>query len=260
MALTDTAIRNAKPRASAWKLKDGAKGSRDGGGLHVLIKPSGAKLFRWDYRRPVTGKPNTLSFGAYPATSLAGARAHRDEARQLLAQGIDPGTHRKATKAAGREQAANSFEVISREWLASKAPGWESSHTDKQKSRLEKHLLPLIGDKPVGAITVADLRPLLTSMAKKVEQLHRVMGIASDVFRFAIATGRAENDPAHALKAALPPRQKKSFPTITDPNRIGGLLRAIDGYDTGTLQVKCALRLAPLTFVRPGELQKARWS
>lgn len=96
-------------------------------------------------------------------------------------------------------------------------------------------------------------------MTKYVEQLHRVMGIASDVFRFAIATGRAENDPAHALKAALPPRQKQSFPTIMDPTRIGGLLRAIDGYDTGTLQVKCALRLAPLTFVRPGELRMARW-
>lgn len=260
MALTDTAIRSAKPLAKGWKLKDGAKGSRDGGGLHVLIKPNGAKLFRMDYRRPVTGTPNTLSLGAYPATSLATARAERDKARQLLAQGIDPGSHRKATKAAGREQAGNSFEVIAREWLASKATGWESSHTDKQKSRLEKHLLPRVGDKPIGDIAVADLRPLLVSMAKHVEQLHRVMGIASDVFRFAIATGRAEQDPAHALKVALPPRQKQSFPTITDPVAIGGLLRAIDGYDTGTFQVKCALRLAPLTFVRPGELRMARWT
>lgn len=258
MALTDTAIRNAKPQPKRWRLKDGAKGLRDGGGLYLVIEPNGAKLFRMDYRRPVTGTPNTLSLGAYPATSLASARAKRDEARQLLAQGIDPSSHRKAARAAGREQAANSFEVIAREWLASKATGWEPSHTEKQKSRLEKHLLPRIGDKPISEITVADLRPLLASMTKYVEQLHRVMGIASDVFRFAIATGRAENDPAHTLKAALPPRQKQSFPTITDPTRIGGLLRAIDGYDTGTLQVKCALRLAPLTFVRPGELRMAR--
>jgi integrase len=112
---------------------------------------------------------------------------------------------------------------------------------------------------PVSMIGVADLRPLLTSMADHTEQLHRVMSLASEVFRFAVATGRGERDPAHDLRSALPPRRKKSFATLTDPTAIGGLLRAIDGYTTGTFQVKCALKLAPLTFVRPGELRMARW-
>lgn len=261
MALTDTAIRNAKPQPKGWKLKDGAKGSRDGGGLYLLVKPNGAKLFRLDYRRPVTGKPNTLSLGAYPAVSLAEARAERDNARRLLAQGIDPGAHRKAGKAAGRELAANSFEAIAREWLAVRAHGWTEKNLQKMTDRLQNHAFPAIGATPISQLGVSDIRPLLTRLVDRgfIEQAHRVCSTISRVFRYAMALEKADRNPADALSDTLPPRPKRNFAHITDPKKIGELLRAIHGY-SGTFPVECALKLAPLLFVRPGELRAAEWT
>ncbi len=251
--LTDTAIRKAKPGSAPIKM-------RDGGGLYLLLQPDGARWWRWDYRRPVTGKRNTLSLGVYPDTGLADARRRQAEARKLLAAGIDPGENRKAIKSAGAEQAANSFEVIAGEWLATRKAGWTDSHHAKQVARLENHAFPWIGKKPIAEVGVADLRPLLDKMAKAEhnEQAHRVMAAISSVFKYAIATERAERNPAADLSAAMPPRRKRSFPTITDPKAIGGLLRAIYGYQ-GTATTIAALKLAPLTFVRPGELRAARW-
>ena len=252
--LTDTNIRSAKPGAKATKL-------RDGNGLYVLINTDGSRWWRLDYRRPVTGKRNTLSLGTYPEVGLAAARGRREEARRQLAAGIDPGLHRKATKAAGVERAANSLEAVAREWLAVKAHGWTESHLAKQQARLENHVFPWIGKLPISEIGVAEIRPLLKRCVDSDhhEQAHRVMAVLSNVFKFAIATERAERNPAADLGASLPARRKRHFATLTDPARIGGLLRAIYGYD-GSVVTAAALKLAPLTFVRPGELRGARWS
>jgi integrase len=254
MPLTDTAIRKTKPEQKPLKL-------RDGGGLYLILRPDGARWWRLDYRRPVSGKRNTLSLGTYPATSLAEARTERDLARKQLSKGIDPGEHRKAEQSAGIERAANSFEVIAREWLVIKAHGWTNSHHGKQQMRLEGHVFPWIGKKPIAEVGVADLRPLLARMVERShhEQAHRVMAAISSVFKFAVATERAERNPAADLGAALPSRRKRSFPTITDPKLVGGLLRAMDGY-RGEAVTAAALKLAPMTFVRPGELRGARWA
>ncbi|HJS34539.1 MAG TPA: integrase arm-type DNA-binding domain-containing protein, partial [Pseudoxanthomonas sp.] len=187
MPLTDTAIRKTKPEEKPIKL-------RDGGGLYLILRPDGARWWRLDYRRPLSGKRNTLSLGTYPDTGLAEARAERDRARKQLAAGIDPGEHRKAEQSAGAERASNSFEVISREWLAVKAHGWTESHHAKQRVRLEAHVLPWIGKKPITDVGVSDLRPLLNRMVERShhEQAHRVMAAISSVFKYAVATERAE--------------------------------------------------------------------
>lgn len=251
--LTDTAIRSKKPVAKPSKL-------RDGNGLYVLINPDGSRWWRLDYRRPITGKRNTLSLGTYPEIGLAAARARREEARRQLASGIDPGHLRKSAKAAGVERAGNSLEAIAREWLSVKAHGWTDSHLAKQQSRLENHVFPWVGKTPIAEISVADVRPLLKRCVDSGhhEQAHRVMAALSSVFKFAIATERAERNPAGDLGAALPARRKRHFATLTDPVLIGALLRAIDGY-RGSPVTAAALKLAPLTFVRPGELRGARW-
>ena len=252
--LTDTAIRSAKPGTKVGKL-------RDGGGLYLLVTTDGSRLWRFDYRRPVTGKRNTLGVGSYPEVGLAAARTKRDEVRRQLAAGIDPGEQRKAVKAAGVERAANSFEAIAREWLGVKAHSWTESHLSKQQARLENHAFPWIGKRPIAELGVADIRPLLKRCVDSDhhEQAHRVMAAISSVFKLAIATERAERNPAGDLGAALPARRKRHFPTLTDPDQIGGLLRAIDGYQ-GSQVTAAALKLAPLTFVRPGELRGARWA
>jgi len=251
--LTDTTIRKAKPTETDLKL-------RDGRGLYLLLRPNGARWWRWDYRRPVTGKRNTLSLGTYPDVSLADARERHSTARKLLAAGVDPGENRKATKAARAENAANSFEVVGREWLALKAKEWVDEHLDRQTARLANHVFPYIGNKPIMDVGVGDLRPIINRINKAghVEQLHRVMACVSNVFKYAIATERAERNPAADLSAAMPAHNKRSYATITDPQEIGKLLRAMNGYVGSPLTI-AALKLAPLTFVRPGELRSARW-
>ena len=257
MALSDVAIRKAKPGAKPAKLTDG-------GGLYLLLRPDGGKWWRLDYRRPVTGKRNTLSLGTYPDVGLADARARRDAARKQVAAGIDPGEHRKAEKAVGREQAANSFEVVAREWLQVRKPGWTDTNFNKEQARLENHAFPYIGSRPVVSLGVADIRPVIERLSKAghLEQAHRLRFQLSRVFKYAVATGRAERDPAADLSEALPSRRdmvKQRYPTITDPKRIGDLLRAIDGF-AGTFPVACALKLAPMWFCRPGEIRMAEWA
>lgn len=257
MALSDLAIRKAKPGAKPAKLADG-------GGLYLLLRPDGAKWWRFDYRRPITGKRNTLSLGTYPDTGLTDARARRDTARKQIAAGIDPGENRKAEKAAGLERAANSFEVVAREWLAVRKPGWTDKNFEKEEGRLENHAFPFIGGRPVASLGVGDIRPLIERLSKAgyLEQAHRLRFQLSRVFKFAVATARAERDPAADLSEALPSRRdmvKQRYPTITDPKRVGDLLRAIDGFG-GTFPVACALKLAPLWFCRPGEIRMAEWA
>lgn len=252
--LTEVAIRNTKPGAKPKQL-------RDGDGLYLLIGTDNSRRWRFDYRRPATGTRNTISFGTYPEVGLAEARSKRSEARRQVAAGIDPGQHRKANKAAGAARAANSFETVAREWLAVKAHGWSETHLAKQQSRLENHVFPWIGKLPVSEIGVAEVRPVLKRCVDSGhhEQAHRVRAAMASVFRYAIATERAERNPAGDLGEALPARRMRRFATITDPGQIGGLLRAIDGYQGAAITI-AALKLAPLTFVRPGELRGARWS
>jgi integrase len=254
MPLTDAKIRKAKPTEKTQRLFDG-------GGLYLEISPAGGRWWRWKYRRPVTKKENRLSFGTYPEVGLADARARRDAARKLLAAGIDPGEQRKAETAAGSERAANSFEVIAREWFAKQSPTWAPSHGSRIIDRLERDLFPWIGGRPIADITAKELLATVTRIADRgaVETAHRALQNCGQVFRYAIATGRTERNPAPDLRGALPPVKPNHLAAITAPSEIGGLLRAIESYQ-GSFITKCALRLAPLTFVRPGELRQAEWS
>jgi integrase len=250
--LKHTEVHNAKPGDKPKKLTDG-------GGLYLLVNPNGSKWWRFDYR--FDGKRKTLSMGVFPETGLKDAREKRNAARKLLAADSDPGEQRKAAKAAGVERAANSFEVIAREWLAMKQPEWTPKQFDKERDRLENHAFPRIGGLPIADLGVAEIRPLLTHLVKRshIEQAHRLRHQLSRVFRFAVATERATRDPAHDLRDTLPARNSKNHPTITDPAQVGELMRAIEGF-TGTFSVHCALKLAPLWFCRPGEIRMAEWT
>jgi integrase len=253
MSLTDTAIRTAKPADKAYRLYDA-------GGLYVEVSPSGGKLWRCKYR--FEGKENRLAFGAYPAVSLADARRRRDEARKLLANGIDPNAVKKSQKAARADALANSLEVMGREWLLKKRGDWVESSAEKITSRLERDVFPYIGKTPVTEITA----PMVLSVLRRIEgrgaieTAHRVKGYISQIICYAISTGRrTERDPCPDLRDALPSPSGKHFAAITDPIKAGGLMRAIDGYD-GTPIVKAALSISPLVFLRPGELRKAEWA
>jgi len=252
MPLTDTAIRNAKPAEKTKKLFDG-------GGLYLEVAPGGGKWWRVKYR--FGGKEKRLSLGVYPDVSLKDARERRDEVRKLLANEIDPGENRKAKKATKVERAANSFEVVAREWFAKHSPNWSDNHADRIIRRLERDIFPWIGGKPIADITA----PQLLEATRRIEQrgaletAHRALGNCGQVFRYAVATGRADRDPSGDLRGALPPVKGKHFASVTEPTQVAEVLRALDGYE-GTFTVNCALRLAPLVFVRPGELRHAQWA
>ena len=251
MPLTDTAIRNAKPKEKQYKIADER-------GLYLLVLKSG-KYFRWDYR--FAGKRKTMALGVYPDTSLALARKRRDEGRELLARDIDPSQLKKAKRAAMKEMAENNFESIAREWIAKQKHKWSNGHTCGVTRKLELNIFPWLGKRPIKQITAKDLLTVLGKMEKRgvPYSAGRVKAIVGQVFRYAIATDRAENDPSAALQGSLTPTITKHRATITAPKKIGGLLRAIDGYD-GHIITICALKLAPLVFVRPGELRHAEWS
>jgi integrase len=251
MPLTNTAIRNTKPAEKPLKLFDG-------GGLFLYVAPTGGKWWRLKYR--FGGKEKLLSFGTYPEISLAEARDKRDQARKLLANDIDPGEHRKAQKAAQTSNDGNSFEVIAREWFGKFSPYWVASHSDKIIRRLERDVFPWIGKRPIADITAPELLTTLRRIEERgaVETAHRALQNCSQIFRYAIATGRAIRDPGADLRGAIPPSKGKHHASITDPKTVGELLRAIKGYQ-GSFITRCALQLAPLLFVRPGELRKAEW-
>lgn len=251
--LTETRCRRAKFDPG------GGNRLRDGLGLYLEVAPTGSKLWRLKYR--FDGKEKLLALGQYPETGLAAAREARLEARKLLAQGIDPGVRRKELREGRLQAAADTFEAIAREWLAVRKPGWTDKQFSKEESRLENHAFPWIGRTPVREIGVAGIRPLLDRVRLRghLEQAHRLRFQLSRVFQYAVATERADRDPAADLKAVLPTRTKQNYPSITDATQVGKLLAAIDGFG-GTFAVHCALRLAPLLFVRPGELRAAEWA
>src|SRR5215475_4133217 len=230
MPLTDVAIRSAKPQTKPFKLFDS-------GGLHLLITPTGGKWWRWKYR--FGGKEKGLSFGVYPDVSLKAARQKRDDARTQLAAGIDPGEARKAEKVA--QAGAESFEAIAREWHAKFSPGWVADHGDRILRRLENDIFPWLGKRPIAEIKAPELLAVLRRIESRgaLETTHRAMQNCGQVFRYAVATGRAERDPTADLRGALPPPKEKHHASIIDPKRVAELLRAIDAYQ-GFFATKCA--------------------
>jgi integrase len=252
MPLTDTTVRNAKSAQKTVKLFDNR-------GLYLEISPSGGKWWRHKYR--FEGKEKRLSLGVYPDVGLKEARERREDARKLLANGVDPGEHRKAMKLARNEQSANSFEVVAREWFGKYETTWATSHSEKTIRRFERDVFPWIGSRPIADIHAPEILTVLRRIEARGagETAHRALSNCGQVFRYAVATGRANRDPSGDLRGALSPVKKGHFAAKTDPEVVAGILRAMDVYQ-GTLPVRCAMRLAPLLFVRPGELRTAKWA
>ena len=257
--LTDVAIRNAKPGPKPCRMFDG-------GGLYLEISPAGGKLWRLKYR--FGGKEKRLSLGAYPEVPLSqaakdapkGARQKAFEARSLLAEGIDPGAVKQAQKAVERAQ-EETFQAIAEEWFQEFRHTWTDSTAETIISRLRMDVFPFLGGRPMREITPPELLAVIRRIASRgaVETARRDMQKCGQIFRYAVATGRAERDVTADLRGAIPPPTKRHFASIHNPAEIGELLRAIDAY-RGSPVTRCALRLAPLTFVRPGELRRAEWS
>lgn len=252
MSLTDVKVRTAKAESKAYKLFDER-------GLFLLISPIGSKYWRFKYR--FEGKEKLLALGIYPDVSLAGARERRDQARKQVSSGIDPNVLKQTTKQAAISLTENSFESVAREWFAKFSPRWAASYSEKVISRLQHNVFPWIGHLPIGDIMPIQLLPVLQRVEARglLETAHRILHSCSHIFRYAIATGRADRNAATDLKGAIPPAKATHYPAITDPVKVAALLRAINGYD-GLFITKCALRLAPLVFTRPGELRGAEWS
>ncbi|MGX8784333.1 tyrosine-type recombinase/integrase [Legionella pneumophila] len=240
------------------KPKDKPYKKADEKGLFVLINPDGSLYWRFRYR--FLGKDKTLALGTFPDVSLAAARKKRDEARQLLSNDIDPGIHRKIMKKAKIAESSNTFEIIAREWFAKQTTKWSDIHANKILRLLERDIFPWIGDKPITEISPPVLHPVLMSIVDRgsIETAHRALSNCSQVFDYAVACGLLQFNNSKTLIKLLPAVKGTHFAAPTDPKRLGELLRMIDGYH-GTLIVKCALRLAPLVFVRPGELRHAKW-
>jgi integrase len=251
---------------------DARKRLTDGDGLYLLLfVKGGAHGWRFDYS--LHGRRKTISFGTYPDTSLALARRKADSARQLVAEGIDPSQKRKAEKASHvqarvadqREERGlpplDSFEAIAREWFAIKRDGWAATYADKILARFESDVFPWIGKQPIADITPPQLLEVLRRIEARgvIETAHRALQDSSQVFRYAVATGKVVTNPARDLKDALKRPDPKHFPAIIDPKRFGDLLRACDSY-AATPVVRAALKLAPMLLLRPGELRFAQWS
>jgi integrase len=250
-SLSAVRVRDAKPREKPYKLFDER-------GLYLLVKPSAdqyqGRLWRFRYR--VNGIEKLLALGTYPDVSLKRAREKRDEARRLLADGVDPNVQRKTERAASTE----TFEAIGREWLAHRAKT-TAAITQQKATWLLEQIFAEIGSRPIRKIAAPELLAALRKIEARGhhESAHRAKQKCGQVFRYAIATGRAERDISSDLRGALVPVVSKNHAALTDPAEIGALLRAIDRYE-GQPVTAAALKLAPLVFVRPGELRAGRWA
>jgi integrase len=251
MPLNDLKVRSSKSKEKSYKLYDID-------GLYLLVTEKGHKWWRFRYR--YDGKEKLLSLGTYPEISLADARERRDKARKQIAHGVDPGSFRKAQKQSGTEE-TETFEIIAREWHQKFTPTWTEGYAGTTMRRLERDLFPWIGRRPIAQVKAPELLTALRRVEARgaLETAHRIRTVAGQIFRYAVATGRAERDPSGDLRGALPQPGEKHLAAITAPKEVAPLLRAIDGYQ-GSFVVKCALRLAPMFFVRPGELRKAEWT
>ena len=253
MPVTHAEIVNAKPREKPYRLFDGR-------GLYLEVAPSGGRWWRFKYR--FKGKEKRLSLGVYPEVSIKAARDRLDEARRKLASGIDPADERRSNGPTPTEGApSNSFEAVAREWFAKHSPAWAPGHGDKIIRRLEANIFPWLKQD-----SIREIKPLeLLTVIQRIEQrgrnetAHRALQNCGRVFRYAVATGRAERDITRDLIGALAPVVERHHASIVEPKAVGAVLRAIDSYD-GSFVTRCALRLAPLVFVRPGELRMAEWT
>lgn len=253
--LNDKAVSAAKAKEKDYKLSDGD-------GLFLLVKTSSSKLWRLKYR--VAGKEKLLSFGQYPAVSLANARAWTLDARKLLAAGVDPMTIKAEAKALAAVEAitvTDTVEIIAREWFDKFGGQWVDSHGSKVIRRLERDLFTWIGKDDIKSLTPAALLAVLRRVEARgaLDTAHRLLQNCGQIWRYAVATGRAERDITSDLKGALPPAKETHLGAITEPSEVGALLRNIENYK-GSEVVRLILKLSPLLFVRPGEIRQAKWS
>ncbi|HAJ74945.1 MAG TPA: integrase [Gammaproteobacteria bacterium] len=251
MALTDPKIKQAKPKDKDYKLGD----SR---GLYLLVTKTGAKYWRLKYR--FLNKEKVLALGVYPTVTLKQARKACDTAKDQLEKGIDPAQARKAKKAELTEAQSNNLETLTREWHLQQTKKWSQSYSEKVLRSVERDLFPYLGTLPLDDITPPQLLAVLRRIESRgaTESAHRLKQTVGQVFRFAVATGRAQRDITPDLKGALATHKKQHFPAITEPAQVGRLLNMLDIYE-GTPTVRAALKLAPLVFVRPKELRHAEW-
>jgi len=252
MPLTDTAIRKAKPGTGIVKLSDG-------GGLQLHVQPNGAKYWRFAYR--YDGKQKKLALGVYPEVTLAEARKGRDAAKALLREGRDPIIEKRIEKAARAIAAGNTFSALADELLAKMTREGRAEATLAKTRWLFDFARPLIGDRPIAEISAAEVLAVLRKVEARgrLETARRLRSTIGSVFRYAIATARAENDPTFALRGALTTPTVKPRAAVTDPEKVGALLRSVWGYD-GQPTTKAALQLMAFLFPRPGELRLAEWS
>jgi len=251
MALTDIKVRNIKTTDKPQKFYDER-------GLFLLVTPIG-KYWRFKYH--FSDKEKLLALGVYPAMGLSEARIKRDEAHAQLDQGVDPSEHRKVMKAVKADRKTNSFETIAREWYLKNVTTWAPTHSETVIRRLERDIFPSLGNKAISEVTA----PLLLQALRAVEArgtretARRILGICSQIFKYAIATVRLDRNVALDLIGSIVPPKKGHFAAPTEPEQFGGLLKVIDGYQ-GSIITRCALRLLPHIFVRPGELRTAKWA
>ena len=251
-ALNALAVKKAKPADKPFKMADG-------GGLYLLVKPAG-KYWRYDYR--IAGKRKTLALGVYPLVTLEDARQLHLKARRKLDLGnADPSDtqSKKARKLASEKATTSTVQAVCEEWL-SRQSKWADTHRAKVELRLRNDVYPILGTHDISRVTAPEVLQCLRLVEGRgaIDSAHRIKHTLGQVFRYAIATGRVENDPTSSLRGALAKITKQSYPHITDPARLGEVLRAIDGY-AGSLEVRQAMRLLPLVFTRPGELRMAEW-
>lgn len=251
MKLTDMAIKRAKPKEKAYTLADG-------NGLSLLVDTNGSK--GWRYRYQFGGKTKMISLGIYPVVTLTEARAKRDEARKLVAGGINPSEARKADKAAAVSQTENTFKNIALEWYEGRKDRWSVGYREDMMDAFEKDVFPYIGNRPIADIKPLELLDVLSVMEKRgaTEKLKKVRQRCGEVWKYAIITGRAEYNPAPDLASAFVPHKREHYAHLS-VNELPEFLSSIDKY-MGSQIVRTALRILILTGVRPGELRKAEWS
>jgi integrase len=252
MPLNDTFLRRVKHSGAPAGDKH-----TDSAGMHLLVKAAG-KYWRLNYR--FDGKQKTLALGVYPTISLQDARARRDAAKKLLANGIDPSKDKAEQREARVRATSHSFEAVARAWLAKTAANRAATTQEKNTNWLERNIFPEIGTLPIADIGPRDVLAALAKIEARgaVESAHKIKQLCGQIFRFAIATGLSERDVTVDLRGALAAIPRNHYAAITEPDAAGALLRSIDSY-TGHPYAVAALKLAPLVFVRPGELRAAEW-
>ena len=252
--LTDADCRNATcpPHKKRERLTDA-------GSLYLEVSPAGSK--RWFWKIYSDGKESRLALGSYPAVTLAAARKARDAAKLKKSEGLNPVQVRKVAKMKALTPAADTFKATALEWYAMKLDSWSSHYAIREKRNLEKDLFPFLGSRHIGEIEAVELLATVRRVEERgaLDVAHRVLTTAGQVWRYAVATGRAKRDVSADIRGALKPHHGKHFAAITDPMKLGSLIRVIRGYQGGPI-VRAALQLAPMLFQRPGELRAAAWA